>query len=102
MPQHRLSRNMQLKLRGREYVIEKRLPDGTIRIRDIVTDERSAMPEQEIVEAVFGNSARGQVDARDFRTSDQKGRNRNRGRQTSVNLYRLQMAALLSRIREGR
>jgi putative transposase len=48
---------MQLKLRGREYVIEKRLPDGTIRIKDIVTDERSAMPEQELVEAVFGNGA---------------------------------------------
>ncbi len=57
MSQHRLSRNMQLKLRGREYVIEKRLPDGTIRIKDIVTDERSAMPEQELVEAVFGNGA---------------------------------------------
>lgn len=47
---------MQFKLRGREYVIEKRLPDGTIRIKDIVTDERSAMPEQEIIEAVFGNN----------------------------------------------
>lgn len=46
---------MQFKLRGREYVIEKRLPDGTIRIKDIITDERSAMPEQEIIEAVFGN-----------------------------------------------
>jgi len=48
---------MQFKLRGREYVIEKRLPDGTIRIKDIITDERSAMPEQEIIEAVFCNSA---------------------------------------------
>jgi putative transposase len=57
MSQHRLSRNMQLKLRGREFVIEKRLPDGTIRIKDIVTEERSAMPEQELVEAVFGNGA---------------------------------------------
>jgi len=57
MSQHRLSRNMQFKLRGREYVIEKRLPDGTIRIKDIVTDERSAMPEQEIIEAVFCNNA---------------------------------------------
>jgi len=46
---------MQFKLRGREYVIEKRLPDGTIRIKDIITDERSAMPEQEIIEAVFCN-----------------------------------------------
>lgn len=48
---------MQFKLRGREYVIEKRLPDGSIRIKDIVTDERSAMPELELIEAIFGNGA---------------------------------------------
>lgn len=48
---------MQLKLRGREYVIEKRLPDGSIRIKDIITDERSAMPEQDLIEAIFGNYA---------------------------------------------
>ena len=41
---------MQFKLRGREYIIEKRLPDGSIRIKDIVTDERSAMPELELIE----------------------------------------------------
>jgi hypothetical protein len=44
---------MQFKLRGREFVIEKRLPDGRIRIKDIITDERSALPEQELVEAVL-------------------------------------------------
>lgn len=48
---------MQFKLRGREYIIEKRLPDGSIRIKDIVTDERSAMPEQDLIEAIFGNGA---------------------------------------------
>ncbi len=48
---------MQLKLRNREYIIEKRLPDGRIRIKDIVTDERSALPEQELVDAVFGDQA---------------------------------------------
>ena len=57
MSQHRLSRNMQFKLRGREFVIEKRLPDGKIRIKDIITDERLALPEQELVEAVFENNA---------------------------------------------
>src|SRR5215208_725681 len=57
MSQHRLSRNMQFKLRGREFVIEKRLPDGRIRIKDIVTDERSALPEQDLVDAVFENNA---------------------------------------------
>src|SRR4030095_8348079 len=57
MSQHRLSRNMQFRLRGREFIIEKRLPDGRIRIKDIITDERSALPEQELVEAVFENNA---------------------------------------------
>ena len=57
MSQHRLSRNMQFRLRGREFIIEKRLPDGRIRIKDIVTDERSALPEQDLVEAVFENNA---------------------------------------------
>ncbi len=57
MAQHRLSRNMHLTLRGREYVIEKRLADKKIRIRDVVTDERKAIPEQELVEAVFEKEA---------------------------------------------
>ena len=48
---------MQFRLRGREFIIEKRLPDGRIRIKDIVTDERSALPEQDLVEAVFENNA---------------------------------------------
>jgi putative transposase len=48
---------MQFRLRGREFVIEKRLPDGRIRIKDIITDERSALPEQELIEAVFENNA---------------------------------------------
>src|ERR1041385_7087626 len=57
MSQHRLSRNMQFRLRGREFIIEKRLPDGRIRIKDIITDERSALPEQELVDAVFEYNA---------------------------------------------
>ena len=40
---------MQFRLRGREFIIEKRLPDGRIRIKDIITDERSALPEQDLV-----------------------------------------------------
>ena len=48
---------MQFRLRGREFIIEKRLPDGRIRIKDIITDERSALPEQDLVEAVFENNA---------------------------------------------
>jgi putative transposase len=57
MLQHRLSRNMHFTSRGREYVIERRLPDRKIRIKDVLTDERTAMPEQELVDAVFGSGA---------------------------------------------
>ena len=57
MLQHRLSRNMHITLRSREYVIEKRLPDRTIRIKDVLTDERIAMPEQELIEALFEKGA---------------------------------------------
>jgi len=48
---------MHITLRSREYVIEKRLPDRTIRIKDVLTDERTAMPEQELIEALFEKGA---------------------------------------------
>src|SRR6266478_5846639 len=57
MLQHRLSRNMHITLRSREYVIEKRLPDRTIRIKDVLTEERTAMPEQELIDALFEKGA---------------------------------------------
>src|SRR6185369_11301198 len=57
MLQHRLSRNMHITLRSREYVIEKRLPDRTIRIKDVLTDERTAMPEQDLIAALFEKGA---------------------------------------------
>lgn len=57
MLQHRLSRNMHITLRTREYVIEKRLPDRTIRIKDVLTDQRTAMPEQELIDALFEKNA---------------------------------------------
>jgi len=57
MLQHRLSRNMHITLRNREYVIEKRLPDRTIRIKDVLTDERTAMPEEDLIEALFEKGA---------------------------------------------
>jgi putative transposase len=55
MLKHKLSKNMHLLLRGREYVVQKRLPSGEIQIRDIVTEEYQAMPEQDIVQAIFHN-----------------------------------------------
>jgi putative transposase len=57
MLKHRLSRNMHVTFRNREYVIEKRLGDKTIRIKDVVTDERTAIPEQELVNAIFDSGA---------------------------------------------
>lgn len=57
MLQHRLSRNMHITFRNREYVIEKRLAGNRIRIKDVITDERTAMPEQELVDAIFGSEA---------------------------------------------
>lgn len=57
MLQHRLSRNMQLTLRGREYVVERRLPDKKIRIKDILTDQRIAICEQELADALFAREA---------------------------------------------
>jgi len=57
MLQHRLSRNMQLTLRGREYLVEKRLPDKKIRIKDILTDQRLAVSEQELADALFAGEA---------------------------------------------
>lgn len=48
---------MHITLRSREYVIEKHLPDRTIRIKDVLTDERTAMPEQELIDALFEKGA---------------------------------------------
>ena len=48
---------MHITLRSREYVIEKRLPDRTIRIKDVLTDQRTAMPEQELIDALFEKGA---------------------------------------------
>jgi putative transposase len=48
---------MQLTLRGREYVVEKRLPDKKIRIKDILTDQRVAISEEELADALFGREA---------------------------------------------
>lgn len=55
MLRHKLSRNMHFVLKGREYIVQKRLPKGEIQIKDIITEEYKAMPEQDIVQAVFQN-----------------------------------------------
>jgi putative transposase len=57
MPSHRLARGMQLTIRGRDYTIEKRLPNNEIQIKDIVTNEYSAKSESLLVELLFQGDA---------------------------------------------
>ena len=73
---------MHVTFRNREYVIEKRLGDKTIRIKDVVTDERTAVPEQELVNAIFESGAqlnghdRNQDHRRDLDDHDQENADR--------------------------
>jgi len=53
MPNHILSRGMHFTAGGREYEILKRLPNGEIQIKDIVTNVCSAKPEEEIRGSLF-------------------------------------------------
>jgi putative transposase len=46
---------MHLILKGREYIMKKRLPNGEVQIKDILTEEYLAIPEQDIVQMVFQN-----------------------------------------------
>src|SRR5437868_3339508 len=48
---------MQLTIRGRDYTIEKRLPNGEIQIKDIVTNEYFAKPEGLLIELLFQGEA---------------------------------------------
>lgn len=53
MSKNRFQKSSRLKLCGREYVIEDRLPNGDLRLRDIVIDELRAFAESELVEFLF-------------------------------------------------
>jgi putative transposase len=53
MPGIRLHKGVHLLLKEREYVIDQRLPNRNIRIRDISTDECQAMPEEALTDALF-------------------------------------------------
>lgn len=48
---------MQLTIRGRDYTIEKRLPNSEIQIKDIVTNEYFAKPEGLLIELLFQGEA---------------------------------------------
>lgn len=53
MPRHTLSKGMHFIAGGWEYEILKRLPNGEIQIKNIVNNECSAKPEDEIIQALF-------------------------------------------------
>src|ERR1044072_2273993 len=53
MPNYRFRRGMHVEFRGREYVIEERLPNGDLRLRDLALDESKPVPESELIHALF-------------------------------------------------
>jgi putative transposase len=50
---YRFRKGMHVELRGREYVIEQRLPNGYIKLRDIVFDESELKAQGELLDALF-------------------------------------------------
>jgi putative transposase len=44
---------MHIQFRGREYVVEERLPSGDLRLKDIAFNESRSMPEGELIDALF-------------------------------------------------
>ena len=44
---------MHVEFRGREYVLEARLPNGDLRLRDLALDESKPVPESELIHALF-------------------------------------------------
>ena len=55
MPNFRLRRGMHVEFRGREYVIDERLPNSQIRIRDIALNEFEPVSEATLLDALFDN-----------------------------------------------
>lgn len=46
-------RGMHIEFQGREYVIEERLPNGDIKLRDIAFDESKPMTQDQLLDALF-------------------------------------------------
>lgn len=53
MSGQRFHKDLHILFRGREYVINQRLRNGELRVKDVVTDEYKSVPEMELVEALF-------------------------------------------------
>jgi putative transposase len=56
MPRGRLSRGAHIFLLGREYVIEKRLVDRSIQIKDVALNEYLTVKEDELIDRLFDGS----------------------------------------------
>ncbi|HEV2881375.1 MAG TPA: transposase family protein [Pyrinomonadaceae bacterium] len=69
---YRLRRDMHIKFRGREYVIEQRLSNGDIRISDIALNESKAIPQIELLDALFDGSLEFLGDGRKTSLSQRK------------------------------
>jgi putative transposase len=53
MSKHRFQKGMHIELRGRDCVIEERLPGGDLRLRDAALNESSSVSEATLVNALF-------------------------------------------------
>lgn len=55
MPDFRLRRGMHINFRGREYVIDQRLPNRDIKLHDVALDAPESVPEGVLLDALFDN-----------------------------------------------
>jgi len=53
MATYRFRRGMHVEFRGREYVVEERLPNDDLRLRDLALNESKPVPESELINALF-------------------------------------------------
>jgi putative transposase len=65
-------RNMHLEFRGREYVIEQRLPNGDIRIKDIAFNESMPIAQTELLDALFDGQLEFLGDGREISSIQRK------------------------------
>src|SRR4051812_30891331 len=64
MPGYRLSQGMHLELRGREYVVEKRLPSEELQLKDVASETCIAVTDAELQDAYVRQSLRFLGDSR--------------------------------------
>jgi putative transposase len=72
MSKYRLHKGMHFELRGREYVIEGRLRNGDIQVRDVSINEFSGIPERTVINAWFEGDLKFLDDNRDTTLAQRK------------------------------